>query len=50
MSIPTYEEVMLPLLEVIYDGNIYTNKECEQQLSKIFKKLARVQKVYRRLC
>lgn len=25
MSIPTYEEVMLPLLEVIYDGSIYTS-------------------------
>lgn len=37
MSIPTYEEVMLPLLEVIYDGSIYTNKECEKKLSKIFK-------------
>lgn len=37
MSIPTYEEVILPLLEVIYDGNIYTNKECEKELSKIFK-------------
>lgn len=37
MSIPTYEEVMLPLLEVIYDGRIYTNKECEKKLSKIFK-------------
>lgn len=37
MSIPTYEEVMLRLLEVIYDGNIYTNKECEKMLSKIFK-------------
>jgi restriction system protein len=36
MSIPTYEEVMLPLLKVIYDGRIYTNKECEQELSKIF--------------
>lgn len=37
MSIPTYEEVMLPLLEVIYDGSIYTNKECEKKLSKVFK-------------
>lgn len=37
MAIPTYEEVMLPLLQVIYDGNIYTNKECEEKLSKIFK-------------
>ena len=36
MSIPTYEEVMLPLLEVIYDGKIYTNKECEQKLSERF--------------
>ena len=36
MSIPTYEEVMLPLLEVIYDGGIYTNKECENKLSKVF--------------
>ena len=33
MSIPTYEEVMLPLLEVIYDGGIYTNKDCENKLS-----------------
>lgn len=37
MAIPTYEEVMLPLLEVIYDGKIYTNKECEQKLGNIFK-------------
>ena len=37
MSIPTYEEVMLHLLEIIYDGRIYTNKECENKLSKIFK-------------
>lgn len=37
MSIPTYEEVMLPLLEIIYDGKIYTNKECEKKLSKTFK-------------
>lgn len=37
MPIPTYEEVMLPLLEVIYDEKIYTNKECEQKLSKRFK-------------
>ena len=36
MSIPTYEEVMLPLLEVIYDGGIYTNKDCENKLSKVF--------------
>lgn len=33
MAIPTYEEVMLPLLKVIYDGNVYTNKECEDKLS-----------------
>lgn len=37
MSIPTYEEVMLSLIEVIYDGSIYTNKECEKKSSKIFK-------------
>ncbi|WP_455537801.1 restriction endonuclease [Terrisporobacter sp.] len=37
MIIPTYEEIMLPLLEVIYDRRIYTNKECEQELSKNFK-------------
>lgn len=36
MVIPTFEEVMLPLLKVIYDGNIYTNKECEQKLSEEF--------------
>lgn len=28
MSIPTYEQVMLPLLELLRDENLYTNKEC----------------------
>lgn len=36
MAIPTYEEVMLPLLELIYDGRVYTNKECEEELGKRF--------------
>lgn len=36
MPIPTYEEVMLPLLKAIYDGNVHTNKECEEKLSKVF--------------
>lgn len=28
MAIPTYEQVMLPLLEILRDENLYTNKEC----------------------
>lgn len=28
MSIPTYEQLMLPLLEILRDKNLYTNKEC----------------------
>ncbi|EEH99711.1 hypothetical protein CSBG_03337 [Clostridium sp. 7_2_43FAA] len=28
MAIPTYEQLMLPLLEILRNKNIYTNKEC----------------------
>lgn len=28
MSIPTYEQIMLPLLDILKNKNIYTNKEC----------------------
>lgn len=36
MAIPTYEEVMLPLLKLISDGNIHNNKYCEEKLVKEF--------------
>jgi len=34
MSIPTYEEIMLPLLKLISDGKTYSNKYCEEKLAK----------------
>lgn len=34
MSIPTYERIMLPLLELLKDENTYTNKECVDKLSE----------------
>lgn len=36
MAIPTYEEVMLPPLKLISDGNVYNNKYCEEELAKEF--------------
>ncbi|UZW12854.1 restriction endonuclease [Clostridium pasteurianum] len=36
MAIPTYEEVMLPLLKYISDRNLYNNKMCEEALAKEF--------------
>ncbi|CDF58289.1 restriction endonuclease [Thermobrachium celere] len=36
MSIPTFEEIMLPLLKYISDGKIHDNKETEIALAKIF--------------
>lgn len=36
MTIPTYEEIMLPLLKLISDGKIYDNKYCEKKLAKEF--------------
>lgn len=36
MAIPTYEEVMLPLLKYISDGNLYNNRQCEEALAKEF--------------
>jgi restriction system protein len=36
MAIPTYEEVMLPLLKLISDGSLYNNKKCEEKLAKEF--------------
>ena len=36
MAIPTYEEVMLPLLKLISDGRLYNNKQCEEKLVKEF--------------
>nr|WP_295576114.1 restriction endonuclease [uncultured Intestinibacter sp.] len=33
---PTYEEIMLPLLKFIYNGEIHNNKECEKELGNIF--------------
>ncbi|MDD6795648.1 MAG: restriction endonuclease [Clostridiaceae bacterium] len=37
MSIPTYEQIMLPLLKVLSDRKIYTNKECIDLLAKKMK-------------
>lgn len=34
--IPTYDEVMLPLLKVISNKEVYTNKQVEEDLSKYF--------------
>ena len=34
MGIPTYEELMLPLLKLLSDRNTYTNKECNEILAK----------------
>lgn len=36
MAIPTYEEVMLPLLKYISDGKLYNNKQCEEALARKF--------------
>lgn len=36
MAIPTYEEVMLPLLKLISDGKVYNYKYCEEKLAKEF--------------
>lgn len=37
MAIPTYEELMLPLLEMLENKNIYTNKECVNILAEKLK-------------
>lgn len=34
MAIPTYEQIMLPLLEILSDQDIYTNKKCINILAK----------------
>ena len=34
MTIPTYEELMLPLLKLLSDKNTYTNKQCNEILAK----------------
>ncbi|WP_434306141.1 restriction endonuclease [Clostridium botulinum] len=34
MAIPTYEQLMLPLLEMLRDESLYTNKECIDRLAK----------------
>ncbi len=34
MAIPTYEELMLPLLKLLSDKNTYTNKQCNEILAK----------------
>lgn len=36
MHIPTYEEIMFPLLRLIADGKLYNNKYCEEKLAKEF--------------
>lgn len=36
MSIPTYEEIMLPLLRFIANGSTYDNRICEIELAKQF--------------
>lgn len=35
MAIPTYEELMLPLLKLLSDKNTYTNKQCNEILAKL---------------
>ena len=37
MQLSTYEKLILPVLEVICDGTICINKECEIKLIKVFK-------------
>ncbi|WP_032121037.1 restriction endonuclease [Clostridium amazonitimonense] len=34
MAIPTYEKLMLPLLELLRDENTYTNRECIDRLAE----------------
>ncbi|XZH39093.1 restriction endonuclease [Clostridium perfringens] len=34
MAIPTYEQIMLPMLELLKDENTYNNKECVEKLSE----------------
>ena len=34
MGMPTYEELMLPLLKILSDKKVYTNKECIDLLAK----------------
>ncbi len=35
--VPTYDQIMLPLLRIIENGKNYSNKECEEKLGKHFK-------------
>ncbi|ELC8342306.1 restriction endonuclease [Clostridium perfringens] len=34
MAIPTYEQIMLPMLDLLKDENTYNNKECVEKLSE----------------
>ena len=36
MAIPTYEEIMLPLLKILSDGGIHKYKELEEKLKNVF--------------
>lgn len=36
MAIPTYEEIMLPLLKILFDGEIHKYKELEEKLKNVF--------------
>lgn len=36
MAMPTYEEVMLPLLKILSDGRIHKYKELEEKLKNVF--------------
>ncbi|MCL2719123.1 MAG: restriction endonuclease [Lachnospiraceae bacterium] len=36
MAIPTYQEVMLPILELVADGNTYSLKDCIKHIENVF--------------
>ncbi|MDH2475907.1 hypothetical protein G6Y98_02170 [Clostridium perfringens] len=44
MEIPTYEQIMLPMLELLKDENTYNNKECVETLSEKIKSYRRSSK------
>ena len=36
MAVPTFQDIMLPLLEILSDGNEWTLSQLEERLSKHF--------------
>ncbi|MGC8965171.1 MAG: winged helix-turn-helix domain-containing protein, partial [Brevinematia bacterium] len=36
IAIPTYEEIMLPLLKILSNGGIHKYKELEEKLKNVF--------------